>query len=100
MSWLNVAETFYTLAKRNSPEVAEAFLIRLQSLPIRNILSDEDGIMLAARIKARHPTAFHDSLAIAPADVKQTSMITGEQDRLSKVRYNCPAATSKNRNVS
>ena len=80
MSWLNVAETFYTLAKRNSPEVAEAFLIRLPSLPIRIMLPDEDGIMMAARIKARHPVAFGDSFAIALAEVEQASIITGDNE--------------------
>ena len=70
----------YTLAKRNSPEVAEAFLIRLPSLPIRIILPDEDGIMMAARIKARHPVAFGDSFAIALAEVEQASIITGDNE--------------------
>ncbi|HXB72949.1 MAG TPA: hypothetical protein VNY05_32230 [Candidatus Acidoferrales bacterium] len=55
MSWLNVAETFYILAKRNSPAVADEFLARLPSLPIRIVLPDEDGIMAAARIKAGGP---------------------------------------------
>lgn len=35
MSWINAAETFYILAKRNGPDVAEEFLLRLPSLPIR-----------------------------------------------------------------
>lgn len=48
MSWLNVAETFYILAKRKSPHVAEEFLRRLPSLPIRIVLPDEDAIMRGA----------------------------------------------------
>jgi uncharacterized protein with PIN domain len=78
MSWINVAETFYILSKRNSPEVAREFMTRLPSLPIRVVLPDEDGIMAAARIKAAHPVAFGDAFAIALAQAEQASVITGD----------------------
>jgi predicted nucleic acid-binding protein len=80
MSWLNVAETFYILAKRTSLAVAEEFLSRLPSLPIRIVLPDEDGIMAAARIKAAHPVAFGDAFAIALAQAEQASVITGDDE--------------------
>jgi predicted nucleic acid-binding protein len=80
MSWLNVAETFYTLAKRTSPKAAEEFLTRLPSLPIRIVLPDENGIMRAARVKAAHPVAFGDSFAIALAQAEQASVITGDDE--------------------
>ena len=80
MSWMNVAETFYILAKRNSPTVAEEFLARLPSLPIRTILPGEEGIMAAARIKAAHPVAFGDAFAIALAQAEQASVITGDDE--------------------
>jgi predicted nucleic acid-binding protein len=80
MSWLNVAETFYILAKRNSPAVADEFLVRLPSLPIRFVLPDEDGIMAAARIKAAHPVAFGDAFAIALAQAERASIITGDDE--------------------
>src|ERR1700693_3645407 len=50
MSWLNVAETYYILAKRDGPTVAEQFMTRLPSLPIRLVLPDEEGVMAAAKI--------------------------------------------------
>lgn len=80
MSRINVAETFYILAQRNSPAVAEEFLIRLPSLPIRIVLPDEEGIMAAARIKAKHPVAFGDAFAIALAQAEQASVITGDEE--------------------
>jgi predicted nucleic acid-binding protein len=80
MSWLNVAETFYILAKRASPAVAEEFLSRLPSLPIRIVLPDEDGIIAGARIKAAHPVAFGDAFAIALAQAEQASVITGDDE--------------------
>ena len=80
MSWLNVAETFYILAKRKSPQLAEEFLSRLPSLPIRIVLPDEDAIMVAARIKAAHPVAFGDAFAIALAQAERASVITGDDE--------------------
>lgn len=80
MSWINVAETFYILAKRNSPGIADQFLTRLPSLPIRVVLPDADGIMAAARIKARHPVAFGDAFAIALAQAEHASVITGDEE--------------------
>src|SRR6266478_3568569 len=80
MSWLNVAETFYILAKRKSPGVAENFLTRLPSLPIRIVLPDEKDIMIAARIKAAHPVAFGDAFVIALAQAEQASVITGDDE--------------------
>lgn len=80
MSWINVAETFYILAKRNSPAVADEFMERLPSLPIRVVLPDEEGIMTAARIKAKHPVAFGDAFAIALAQVEHASVITGDEE--------------------
>jgi predicted nucleic acid-binding protein len=78
MSWINAAETFYILAKRDSPDLAEVFLTRLRSLPIRMVLPDEKGIMAAARIKAAYAVAFGDSFAIALAEAEDGSVITGD----------------------
>ena len=80
MSWINVAETFYILAKRNSAAVADEFMERLPSLPIRIVLPDEDGIMAAARIKAAHAVAFGDAFAIALAQTEGASVITGDAE--------------------
>ena len=80
MSWYNVAETFYTVAKRTKLAVAEEFLARLPSLPIRLVLPDEDGIMAAARVKASHSVALGDAFAIALAQSEGASVVTGDQE--------------------
>ncbi|HXA67334.1 MAG TPA: type II toxin-antitoxin system VapC family toxin [Bryobacteraceae bacterium] len=80
MSWYNVAETFYTVAKRKEFAVAEEFLARLPSLPIRLVLPDEEGIMAAARVKAAHSVALGDAFAIALAQSEGASVITGDHE--------------------
>jgi predicted nucleic acid-binding protein len=66
MSWMNVGEVYYIISKRHGRDSAEEFLTRLPSLPIRLVLPDQDGILAAARVKAKHPVAFSDAFAIAP----------------------------------
>jgi uncharacterized protein len=80
MSWINAAATFYILAKRNGADVAEEFLTRLPSLPIRLVAPDEQGILAAARIKAVHPIAFGDAFALALAQEEHASVITGDEE--------------------
>jgi predicted nucleic acid-binding protein len=80
MSWYNVAETFYTVAKRKELAVAEEFLARLPSLPIRLVLPDEDGIIAAARVKASCAVAFGDAFAISLAQSEGASVVTGDHE--------------------
>jgi ribonuclease VapC len=80
MSWYNVAETFYTVAKRRKPAIAEEFLTRLPSLPVRLVVPDEEGIVAAARVKASHAVALGDAFAIALAQSAGASVITGDQE--------------------
>lgn len=80
MSWINVAETFYILGKGNSPAVAENFLTRLPTLPLRVASPSADDIMSAARLKARHAIAFGDAFAIALAQAEGAAVITGDHE--------------------
>jgi predicted nucleic acid-binding protein len=80
MSWYNVAETFYTVAKRRKLAIAEEFLTRLPSLPVRLVVPDEEGIVAAARVKASHAVALGDAFAIALAQSAGASVITGDQE--------------------
>jgi predicted nucleic acid-binding protein len=80
MSWYNVAETFYTVAKRRKLAIAEEFLTRLPSLPVRLMVPDAEGIVAAARVKASHAVALGDAFAIALAQSAGASIITGDQE--------------------
>jgi len=80
MSWYNVGEAFYILAERKNRAVAEEFVTRLPSLPIRIILPDEDAVIAAARIKASHPLAFGDAFVIGLALANDASVITGDNE--------------------
>jgi predicted nucleic acid-binding protein len=80
MSIFNVGETCYILARRRSLAVAEQFLNSLASLPIHIEVPDREGVMAAARVKASHAVAYGDSFAIALAQNKGGSVITGDDE--------------------
>jgi len=80
MSWYNAAEAFYSIAKRSNLKLAEEFMTRLPSLPIRMVLPDEDAVMAAARIKASRSVAFGDAFAIGLALANNASVITGDNE--------------------
>ena len=60
---------------KSAHQIADEFLSRLPSLPIRVMLPDA-----AARIKAAHPVAFGDAFAIALAQAEKASVITGDHE--------------------
>ncbi len=80
MSWMNVGEVYYIIAKRYGRERAKQFLNRLPFLPIRLVLPDEKGILAAAEVKASHPVSFGDAFAISLAQSENASVITGDDE--------------------
>jgi len=80
MSWINAGETFYILARRQGLPVAEEFLIRLPSLPIRLVLPDQDAIIAAARLKSARQLAYADAFAASLALHEHATVITGDPE--------------------
>jgi hypothetical protein len=52
MSWIKAGEVYYMLARKHAVKVAEDFLTRLPSLPIRLVLPDEEDVIESARLKS------------------------------------------------
>ena len=80
MSWINAGETFYILARRQGLPVAEEFLIRLPSLPIRLVLPDRDAVIAAARLKSARQLAYADAFAASLALHEHATVITGDPE--------------------
>jgi len=45
MSWINASEAYYMLVRKHNRHVAEEYLRRLPSLPIRLVLPDVQAVM-------------------------------------------------------
>ena len=80
MNEVNVGEVYYIIAKRRSPEKAEEFLGRLESLPIRLVPNDLSSVIEAARLKAEHPISYADAFAAATALREKAALMTGDPE--------------------
>jgi uncharacterized protein len=80
MSWINVGEVYYIVARRLGREKAEQFLRRVPSLPIRVVRPEEDDIIAAARLKGSNRLAYADAFAAALAIRENASIITGDPE--------------------
>ena len=76
----NAGEVYYTLARKHDAEVAEDFLIRLPSLPIRFVLPGEDDIIESARLKSLFRLSYADAFAAALAIKEDAAIITGDPE--------------------
>ena len=80
MSWINVGEVYYMLFRKHTEKVANEFLARLPSLPIRLILPAEDDIVAASRLKATRRLAYADAFAAALAHRYGAPLMTGDPE--------------------
>jgi len=80
MSWINIGEVSYMLARKRGAEKAAEFLERLPSLPIRLVLPDVPAILDAARIKAQARLSYADAFAVGLALSLNGSLVTGDPE--------------------
>src|SRR5258708_18699352 len=99
MSWINAGEVYYMLVRKRSKDVAEEFLARLPSLPVRLALPDEGAVIEAARWKAAHRMSYADSFAASLAVREKAVLVTGDpelrelRDKLKILWIGRPAAS-------
>ena len=80
MSWINVGEIYYIVARRLGLESAERFLERTPSLPLQFVLPERTDVIAAAQLKASHKLSYADAFAAALAIREGASVITGDPE--------------------
>jgi len=80
MNEINIGEVYYMTAKARSPELAEEFLRRLETLPIQPISNSFTDVLQAAKIKARFPISSADAFAVATASRMHATVVTGDPE--------------------
>ena len=80
MSLLNVGEVFYLLAKRQNPEIAEAFLRDLQGMPIQTRMPTQRDVLEAARLKGRLAISYAAAFAVVAARQLNAELVTGDSE--------------------
>lgn len=80
MSWINVGEVHFMLARKHGARVADEFLERAPSLPIRLVMPDEGAVINAARLKSTRRISYADAFAAALAQKEAAALITGDPE--------------------
>ena len=88
MSWINVAEVYYRIARDHGEAEAEAVLAELRALLHLDEASPERTIA-AARLKAGHPMALADCFAVATAVAYGAALLTGDPEILDADWVGC-----------
>lgn len=81
MSWINLGEVWYVLARRRGEAFASGIVDDLR----RRLDLDVPGAarcLAAAAIKARHPLAYADAFAVATAVGRGATLLTGDPELL------------------
>ena len=81
MSWINLGEVFYVVARDQGEDEALETLRDLR--PKLNLdLPSEDRVLDAARIKAANPMSYADAFAAATATAHGVILLTGDPELL------------------
>jgi len=81
MSWLNVGEVYYIVMRKSGEDLAREVLTSLRATVRLDDVSSE-RVLTAARIKAAHPMAFADAVAIATSEAHDAILLTGDPEIL------------------
>ena len=80
MTWVNVGEVFYIVARRWGREKALQTLGMLEATTMEIVDVDRQLALAAAEIKTRHPLAYADAFATALAMTQDATLVTGDPE--------------------
>jgi ribonuclease VapC len=80
MSLINLAEVYYTVARRRGVPEASRLRGALMEMPITFVSVDDDLVWEAAGLKAKHRLAFADCFAAALSFRLGASLVTGDPE--------------------
>lgn len=80
MSFINLAEVYYSLCQDFDPLKAEGTIALLQKVPIAFFSATNNRVMRAAQVKADYAIAFGDCFTIQLALEKKAPILTGDPE--------------------
>lgn len=87
ISWINLGEVYYTIARRKGQDVAEEVLNDLKMLPVTLHEPSKADILAAARIKSRHNLSYADAFAVSLAQEINGKIFTGDPEIILLTRF-------------
>src|SRR5688572_22301105 len=80
MSVVNLGEVWYTIARTNSPEIADQYINDIQGMAIEIIDADWKLTQHAAAFKVNGNISYGDCFAAALAKERKAELITGDKE--------------------
>ena len=80
MSVVNLGEVWYSIARTNSPEVADQYIGEINGMAIEIVDIDWQLTRQAALFKANGNISYADCFAAALAKAKKAELITGDKE--------------------
>jgi predicted nucleic acid-binding protein len=80
ISVVNLGEVWYSIARTNSPEIADQYINTITGMAIEVIEADWQLTRQAALFKANGNISYADCFAAALAKLKKAELITGDKE--------------------
>lgn len=80
MSVVNLGEVWYSIARTNSPEVADQYIGEIRGMAIEIVDVDWQLTRQAAAYKVNGKISYGDCFAAALAKTKKAELLTGDQE--------------------
>jgi predicted nucleic acid-binding protein len=80
MSWINLGEVFYLIARRKGRKQAGDVLNDIKLLPIKRHLPAESDMLSAALLKSSYTLSYADAFAVALAQKLDAEIYTGDPE--------------------
>lgn len=80
MSVVNLGEVWYSIARTNSPEVADQYIGEIKGMAIEIVNGDWTLTRQAAAFKAGGNISYADCFAAALAKLKKAELVTGDRE--------------------
>lgn len=80
MSVVNLGEVWYSIARTNSPEVADQYIGEIRGMAIEIVDADWQLTRQAAAFKANGNISYADCFAAALAKAKKAELVTGDKE--------------------
>lgn len=77
---VNLGEVYYILARKHGHDYAQQIIYQIEALPITLVPCDTPLALAAARVKADHPIAYADTIALATAQRENAVLVTGDPE--------------------
>lgn len=90
LSVINLGEVIYIIERERGLSKAHEVLARIEELPIAIIEVDRKLALEAAHYKALYPIAYADCFALALAQLKGATLVTGDPEFEQVKPEHCP----------